>query len=333
MRRFVTIILGVIFVVLASSLLNNAYAQLRIEDTVVHSGEKLNPAYLEKKRELDRINKQKEEVENLLKRDWNKAGWDYANHLIRLISKLEYELSQIQMYLPPDPLNSVIQKTTIPATNEVPRESQRILVESRQAPIPVAGEGEVTIVYHSYVSTRSLLPEPVESAGGVKAYNWIIYPSAYFENLMNMKFEAQSANDFPGLPAVTVIGDPAYQIKGTIDDKTEVIKALNNAQPVYCSLLRPAPIRITIPSGRYYIDYWLTLRGNTRWGNTDRLGPRSVNRMDRKDWGPYELNITPNSETKVNVTPYGDNVEFKYIGYYGYEGVLNLINYGDRLGP
>ena len=82
-----------------------------------------------------------------------------------------------------------------------------------------------------------------------------------------------------------------------------------------------------------YLDYWIELRHKSGWG-TDVFGPRSVNRRVGRDWGPYEITVTPNSQLKINVTPYGDNVEGKNVyrrdGFSG-KGLWNLINYSDRL--
>ncbi len=311
--------------------MNASFAQGPTEDAIVHSGEKLNPAYLEKRRELDALKKQKADVEALQKLDGSKAGWEYLNHLISRINKVEYELSRLPMYPPKsEPSSEVPASRNSPSRQETPTESRPPLVEDRTTPIPVAGKCELTIAYHSYIPAEDLLPEPVERAGGIGEYIWIIYPKAYFDAIEKSKADAAKWEK-RGI-SVSVLGGKPYELQGTDDDKREILKALEEARPVVCGMSGPAAVTITIPAGRYYLDYWIYLRGTTPWGNTNRLGPRSVRRQDGKDWGPCELTVKANSETQVNVTPYGDNTEFKMIGL-GHKGVLNLITYGDRLGP
>jgi hypothetical protein len=226
---------------------------------------------------------------------------------------------------------AVVSALVLPLINDANTQSNvdYTIVHSEEESSPVlVSDGEVTIVYGSYVSTSNLQPEPVESAGGIKTYSWIIYPSTYISSIRKVR------SKFPQLPDPSILFS-GYQIQGTADDETEVVKFLKNGEPVLCSLRRPAPVTITVPVGRYYVDYWLTLRGTSNWTDTDEVGPHSVNLKNGTDWGPYELRVTPNSETKIKVTPYGDNIAFKYVGCWGMGvyGMLNLIDYGCRLGP
>ena len=221
--------------------------------------------------------------------------------------------------------DGVAPQPTAPHSNTQTEERPPLIIRSNQSEMAEEGEGEITVIYHHYVRTTRMTPEPVESGGGISAYCWVLYPVSYIENFK------RNVTEFG--ETATLISLDGYRMQGTRDDAAEAVKALEKGNEVFCRLRRPAALPLKVPAGKYYLDYWIELRHNSGWG-TDVFGPRSVNRRDGRDWGPYEITVTPNSQLKINVTPYGDNVEGKNVyrrdGFSG-KGLWNLINYSDRL--
>ena len=189
-------------------------------------------------------------------------------------------------------------------------------------------EGELTIVYHHYDPTVEKMPEPVEDGGGIKAYCWILYPSAAVDQVRKLRKESAAKPD-DGLPPPVILLGGGYQLQGKPDDKDKVMEALKDGRTVACGLGSPAAVTLTVPAGTYYLDCWLSLRSQPRWSKTNQIAPRTVGK-GHKDWAPCKVVVRPGSREKSDVAPNGDNIE----SYFGNpEIILNMIDYGDRLGP
>jgi hypothetical protein len=168
--------------------------------------------------------------------------------------------------------------------------------------------GSVKLVINNYKDMRqigdNISNDLVNDGGGIHTYNCVIFPAEYIaskkEKLNNLLSET-------GFSTMTFSGVVKCEINADDNEnRKKAMETLKNGEPISLSSFSPLAIELWVPAGKYFIDYSLTLNGQTHLGKN--IAPTQYYYDDNYfNWGPHEFEVNSGQSLTIIVTPNGRN--------------------------
>lgn len=169
-------------------------------------------------------------------------------------------------------------------------------------------DAKITIVMNSYKDLRPIgdrySTDVAERGGGIESYTWELFPETYIEESKEFLVTWLSKGlDF------FVNYSVDYELTGIDEENLKKAKiSLSNGKPIACSFYRAMSVTLSIPPGKYYIDYSYTL--NREFLGSRRMAPMNYHHNSDQfaDWGSHEFVIASGEYKTIVCTPNGKNV-------------------------